>query len=58
LARKASPAADRLGRDRSGELALKLVECRNTTASLLAARRPDRGLMLIAFIITTPPVAG
>lgn len=32
--------------------------CRNTTALLLAVRYPDRGLMLIAFMITTPPVAG
>jgi hypothetical protein len=32
--------------------------CRYTTALLLAVRCPDRGLMLVAFMITTPPVAG
>src|SRR5260370_2261455 len=32
--------------------------CRTTTALLVAVRCPDRGLMLVAFMITTPPVAG
>jgi hypothetical protein len=32
--------------------------CRSTTALLLPVRCPDRGLMLVAFIITSPPVAG
>src|SRR5580692_8545491 len=32
--------------------------CRNTTALLLVVRGPDPGLLLVVFIITTPPVAG
>jgi hypothetical protein len=32
--------------------------CRNKPVLLLAVRCPDRGLMLVAFMITTPPVAG
>src|SRR5271167_3179076 len=31
--------------------------CRDTTVSLLTVRCPDRGLVLVAFMITTPPVA-
>jgi hypothetical protein len=32
--------------------------CRNTTALLPAVRCPDRGLMLVAFMITAPPAPG
>jgi hypothetical protein len=32
--------------------------CRNTIASLLAVRCPDPGLMLVAFMITTPSAPG
>ena len=32
--------------------------CRSTTVSLLAVRCPDRGLVLVAFMITTSPLAG
>lgn len=32
--------------------------CRDTTVSLLAVRCPDRGLVLVAFMITTSPLAG
>ena len=32
--------------------------CRSTTVLLVAVCCPDRGLMLVAFMITTPPVAG
>ena len=50
--------AGRLGGDRPGQVALKLVAVRNTTVLLLAVRCPDGGLMRVAFMITTPPVAG